>query len=240
MQRDESLAVGQDLVVVLHDGVGWEATVFLRQAHRSARRMKSQTDLARGPDLGRDEIAGTARVNIEVIGARRAAAERELRETDPGRHVGRFLVERGPARIESGQPLEQRAVHRGPETAREVLEDVMVRVDESRCHEAAAGIEQATGHRRRVRGTADGTHQAVGDRHPTAFDLAALVVYRRDELRPAHQQIAAVRSIEAAGLRRMRSCHHDDGRRSAAGWSSCTGIVHTPVIRRQQPISTDC
>ena len=38
---DQPLAVGEDLVVVLHDRVGREAAVLLRQAHRPARRVEA-------------------------------------------------------------------------------------------------------------------------------------------------------------------------------------------------------
>ena len=52
MLRDQPLAVGEDLVVVLHDRVGRQAAVLLRQAHRAARRMEAHAELLRGADLG--------------------------------------------------------------------------------------------------------------------------------------------------------------------------------------------
>ena len=133
VQRDEPLAVGEDLVVVLHDRVGREPAVLLRQAHRAARSDGSARPSSCAARISaRDEVAAAARVHVEMVGARRAAAERELGQPDPRRHVRRFLVEQRPARVQRRQPLEQRAVHRGPVAAGEVLVDVVVRVDQAR------------------------------------------------------------------------------------------------------------
>ena len=132
VHRDQPLGVGEDLVVVLHDRVGREPTVLLRQAHRPARRMEPHAELGRGSDLGADQVAAAAGMHVEVIGGRRAPAERELGEPDPGRDVRGLLVEAAPERIQRGQPVEERGDRRGPIGAGEVLVDVVMGVDEAR------------------------------------------------------------------------------------------------------------
>jgi hypothetical protein len=225
--RDEPFAVGEDLVVVLHDGVRRKPAVFLRQAHRPARRMEAHADLARGTDLGRDEIARAAGVHVEVIGRRCAAAEREFRDADPRGDVRALFVEIRPARVQRRQPLEQRAVDRGPEAPREVLVDVMVRVDEAGRDEAVLGAQDARRIRHRVGRSADRLHEPVRDGDPAALDLAPGVVDRRDEERVAYEEIATAR------VGPVRRHHGDDGRRTAAAPSSRADIVHSPVIRQQ-------
>src|SRR5262245_31475116 len=189
MQVHEAFAVGEDLVVVLHDRVGREPAVLLRQAHRPSRRMEPHAELLRGPDLGTDQVAAAARVHVEVIGARRAATERELGQPDPRRHVRRFLVEQRPARVQRGEPLEQRAVDRRPVTSREVLVDVVVRVDEARRDKATVGIDHGAGVGLGITRRSDTRHQAVSDGNPSAGKFATIVVDRRNEQRVAHQQI---------------------------------------------------
>ena len=114
MARDQPLAVGEDLVVVLHHRVRRQAAVLLRKAHRAAGRMEADAEFLRRGDLGGDEVTATTGMDVEVIGRRRAAAEGQLGQPDPRRHVRRFLVEARPERVERGQPREQRRVDRWP------------------------------------------------------------------------------------------------------------------------------
>ena len=158
VQRDEPFAVGEDLVVgpARPSRAGDRRPSATGSSSRASGGSGTPSSCA-ARISARDEITAAARVHVEVIGARGAAAERELGQPDPRRHVRRFLVEQRPARVQRGEPLEQRAVHRRPVAAGEVLVDVMVRVDQARRHQAAVGVEhprrvgQRVGRRRRPR-----------------------------------------------------------------------------------------
>ena len=97
---DQPLGVGEDLVVVLHDRVGRQPAVLLRQAHRAAGGVEAHAELAGRRDLGGDQVAAAARVHVEVVGRRRAPAERQLGQADPRRQVRRLLVEPAPQRVQ--------------------------------------------------------------------------------------------------------------------------------------------
>ncbi len=64
----------------------------------------------------------------------------------------------------------------GGKALREVLEQVVVGVDEPRCHEAISGIERLRRAGRRA--VANVLDQTVPDRHPSAVELGAFVVHR--------------------------------------------------------------
>ena len=82
---DGLLAGGEDLVVVGHHVVGRQPAVLLAQRHRAARRVEAHAEVGRRGDLGRQQVAGAARVQVEVVGRRRAARQRQLGEADPRR-----------------------------------------------------------------------------------------------------------------------------------------------------------
>ena len=92
--------VGQDLVVVLDDGVRRQPAVLDRQRHRAAGRVEPHAEVAGGGDLGRDQVAGAARVHVEVVGRGGAAAQRQLGQPDVGADVGGLLVQPRPQRVE--------------------------------------------------------------------------------------------------------------------------------------------
>ena len=128
----QPLRVGQDLVVVLHDGVRRQPAVLHRQRHRAAGGVEAHAEVARGGHLGGDQVTGAARVHVEVVGRGGAAGQRELGQPDVGADVGRLLVEPGPQRVERDQPVEQPAGQRGGEGPGEVLVQVVVGVDQAR------------------------------------------------------------------------------------------------------------
>ena len=192
---DQPLAVGEDLVVVLHDGIGREPAVLLR--HGSSSRGSGGTACpARAPPRsrrrrGRRRRAGARTGDRSSWCSRRARARparpRPTRTRPPRRAA--------PTRVQRGQPLEQRAVDRGPVAAGEVLVDVMVGVDQPRRHQAAGRVRSSGGGRRRVGRRADPADQAVGDRDPPAGQLPPLVVDGGDELRAGHQQVGGRRGL---------------------------------------------
>jgi hypothetical protein len=139
-------------------------------------------------------------VHVEVVGRRRAAAERELDEAGVRRDVRRLLVQARPQRVERPQPVEEVAAQRGRERAREVLVQVVVGVDEPRRHQAAGRVEHPLRRRRRVAGAAHAADQPAGHGHPAAGELPPVVVHGRDEQRVADEQVG--------GRGRRRRCRH--------------------------------
>ena len=83
-------------------------------------------------DLGADQVAAAARVDVEVVGGRRAAAERELGEADPRRDVRGLLVEPAHSGYSVVSQSKSDARVRGPIGAGEVLVDVVMGVDQAR------------------------------------------------------------------------------------------------------------
>ena len=143
------LAGGEDRVVVLHDRVGREAAVLLRQRHRAPGRVEADPEVAGRGDLGAQQVAASGRVDVEVVGRRRAPAQRQLGQAHPGGDVRGLLVEQRPARVQRGEPVEQRRPGGGPERPGEVLVDVVMGVDQARRDQAAVGPQGPLGGRRR-------------------------------------------------------------------------------------------
>ena len=109
MTGDCLLAGGEDVVVVGHDVVGRQAAVLLRQRHRAAGGMEAHAEIRGGVDLGGEQVAGAAGMDVEVVRRRRATRQGELGEADPRRQVRALGVEAGPQRIQRLQPAEQAA-----------------------------------------------------------------------------------------------------------------------------------
>ena len=82
---DQPLAVGEDLVVVLHDRVGREPAVLLRAGSSSPRVGWKRMPSSRAARISaRDQVAAAARVHVEVVGATsctRRARARPARST---------------------------------------------------------------------------------------------------------------------------------------------------------------
>ena len=89
----------------------------------------------------RDQVAGAARVHVQVVGRGGAAAERQLGEPDVGADVRGLLVQPRPQRVQRDQPVEQAAGQRGGERAGQVLVQVVVGVDQARRDQAAARVD---------------------------------------------------------------------------------------------------
>ena len=186
---DGRLTRRQDLVIVGHHVVGWQPSVLLAQRHRAAGRMKAHAEVGRRGDLRRQEVTCVARVQVQMIGGGRAAAERQLGEADERAGVHGLFVDGSPQRIQRLQPAEQRLVGHRRVGAGEVLEQVVMGVDEPGRDEALAGIDRLGRGGLRLGGTADRGDEATVDCHPAAGQLAAGTVEGRQQPRPADQQI---------------------------------------------------
>ena len=185
----QSLGVGEDLVVVLHDAVGRQPAVLLGQAHGATGRVEPQAQLQGGGDLGGDQITCALRVDVEVIGRRRAATEGQFGQANPGRDVRGLLVEPAPQGVERREPLEQGRLRGWAVGPREVLVDVVVGVDETGSNKTTGCVQHLAGDGWRLRRRTHGLHQPAGDRDPAARQLSASVVDRGHQLGPAHEEI---------------------------------------------------
>jgi hypothetical protein len=143
---DEPPRVGEDHVLRLHDVVRGQAALALAAAHRPARRVEADAEVAGGADLGVDETLVPAREEVEVVGGRRAAREQQLAEADARRHLHRFRVVAAPDLVQLDQPAEERRLLHARHVAGQGLREMMVRVDEAGQHDLAARV-QAPVHR---------------------------------------------------------------------------------------------
>ena len=190
---DEALGRGEDLVVVAHDVVGRQPAVLLGHVHRAMGGVEAHAEVAGGLDLGADQVAGAFRVEVQVVGGGRAAAEGQLGQTHPRRDVGGLLVDAAPLRVQRLQPAEQRRRrHRRPRPG-QVLEEVVVGVHQARCDEAPGRAEGASRRRRLVAPTAQRGDQAAVDRHPAAPQLTPVTVDRRHHLGVPDQEVHRAR-----------------------------------------------
>src|SRR5207302_3166392 len=105
-----------------------------------------------------------------------AAGQRELGQSCAGGRVLGLLVDCRPDRVERLQPAEQVLVLRAG--ARQVLPEVVVRVDETGSDDGAGEVDD--GVRIRTAAGSDGRDEAVVDVDPAAGVLRAVVVHGHD------------------------------------------------------------
>ena len=187
VSRDGGLRRRQDGVFVLADRVWRQTAVFFGDAHRTPGRVKTQAYLSRRRDLRRQQVAGAGGVNVQVVRGSRAPAQRQLGQANEGGEVHGLLVEPCPVRVQGTKPIEKTRAGGGGKSAREVLEDVVVGVDQTRRDQAAVGSEGTAG-RRFAPGWPNSDDEAVIDRHPTASHFLAQV-HRGHKLRPGDDQV---------------------------------------------------
>lgn len=140
---DQSLAVGEDGLGLLHRLLRRQAAVLLAEAHRAAGEHGAHAQFLDHPDLHVDGLFEAAGEQVVVVGGSGAARQQQLGQ----RHLGgQFELLRGqprPDRVEGLQPGEQRLVdHRRPGAGKGLVEVVMG-VDESRQDHVPAGVELA-------------------------------------------------------------------------------------------------
>ena len=152
--------------------------------------MEANAEVARSGDFCGQEISCTSRVNVEMVGGRRASGQREFCETDPRRDVCGFLVQRAPQWIQRLQPTEERRIRHRRERASEILIQVVMGVDEPRSHQTVGRVDDDVGERFLPARTKVG-NQTIGDGDETTGDLASLFVNGRNERRVANEEICA-------------------------------------------------
>ena len=140
-QLQHPFAVGENRLFVLHDAVGRQAAVLLRQVHRPPRDGHAHAERERLLDLDVDRVLKALRIEIVMIGGGRAAREHELGQREARREPELARLEPGPDRIERGEPGEQRLVDRRRMGAGQRLIEMVVGVDEPRQYDMARGVE---------------------------------------------------------------------------------------------------
>ena len=191
VRGDQALAVGEDLVVVLHHRVRRQPAVLDRDRHRAAGRVEPQAHLARGGDLRRPQVAAPRGCHVQVVGAGGAAAQGQFGQGHPGGQVRRLLVQARPQRVQAGQPLEQGAVHRRRVRPGQVLVHVVVGVDQARRDQAAGGVQRLPRGRPGVGRAAHRADQPAGDGDPAAGQFPPLRVTGSDQLGTGDHQVGA-------------------------------------------------
>lgn len=152
--------------------------------------MEAHTKITCGCDFRGEQVACSRRMNVEVVGRRRASGQCEFCEADPRRHMCRFFVQCAPQRIQRLQPSEQRGIRHRGECPREVLIQVMVSVDESRSDETVGCVDDDVS-QWLIASLADVGDQSVGDGDESTRDLSSLFVNRRNERCVANEEVCS-------------------------------------------------
>jgi hypothetical protein len=169
-------AGGEDRVAVLGDLVGGQAALGLAEVHAAAARVEADVELPGGLDLDGQQVAGAAREDVVVVGARAAARAGESGEPAAGGGALDVAVDARPHGIELLQPLEERRLLR--QAAGRPLVEVVVAVDEAGGGQRAAAVDPVT---LGLRGSfADRGDPAVLDHDVAVRVLGAGGVDRRD------------------------------------------------------------
>jgi hypothetical protein len=113
-------------------------------------------------------------------------------------HLGR---EARPDRIQVGQPVEQLAILRAGDGAREALVHVVVRVDQARDDHMVAGVDDLVGLLRKIFGLADLLDDLAPDVERAIGDLFTTFVHGDQDARvPDQQRLACCLLLHDGGL----------------------------------------
>ena len=164
------------VVQLLDDRVGRQAALRRAEVHRAARGDDPQAELARRAQLRVEDRLRLVREQVVVVEDGRAARERELGEPVARGRVLRLRVEPRPDRVALDEPLEERPVLRAG--ARQVLPEVVVRVDEPGRDDGAAEVDPLVGDGR-LAGAGRGDEAVLESSQPSRV-LGAGVVHRHD------------------------------------------------------------
>ena len=170
------LGRAQDLIVVLDELVRRQAALRLAEIHGAARGDEAHPELLGGRDLRVQELDAAGGEDVVVVEDRRAARQGKLGQPRPGRGVLGRVVDARPERIELAQPGEEVGLLGA--RAREGLEEVVVRVDQTGGDERAAEVLEVLGGRRRP--GPDRLDEAVVQEDPAVGVLRPVVVHRHD------------------------------------------------------------
>jgi hypothetical protein len=141
---DQSFAVGQNRIRILHDRVGRQSAVALRQVHRAARQHHTDAEAPRRRDLDVDCGFKSSRKHVMMVGGGAATRQQQFGHRHGNGEFKRLGREPGPDRVERLQPGKQLAVERRRRGAGQRLVEMMMGVDQSRHDDVAAGLENCS------------------------------------------------------------------------------------------------
>ena len=194
---DHPDAIVDDVGLALDQAVGRQAAVAFADAHRAASRVEPQAHRRGRLDgvLEPDAVG----VEIEVVGARPAARQGELRQTELRRDEHVLGPHPRPDRVERFQPPEKESVLARRHRAGQRLVQVVMGVDERGRRHAAAGVDDLPPGGVGGSAGADARDPAVLDEDIRARRLAPVGVHRDDRVGvadpefPGRQRIAPFR-----------------------------------------------
>jgi hypothetical protein len=187
--RNESLGVGEDLLVGLHHIIGWKAAARFAPRHATAGWMKSNTKLAGRADFRIDEAAiRRAREKIKVIGRSGAARQQQFAQPNQGRYVNNFGRYFAPDFVKVRQPFKKLGVLHQRNPAGEGLEQVVVAVNEAGKTELARRIDDRGAFGRGKIAT-DRMDPVATDQHIAVGKLGGVIVKRCHATRIANEDM---------------------------------------------------
>ena len=184
----------EDGVDVLDHSIRWEAATRLAEVHRSAAGVESHAELLRDLDLGLEQADDARRKDIVVIGRCRAAAERQLGETDLGGDPLPVGIDRRPYWIELAEPVEEAALL-GMDP-REGLVEMVVRIDQPWHRDQATAIDDVRLLPNRGAALANPVDHSPVDQDGTILQLRAGVVHGDDDAATVEQDHAPARQVD--------------------------------------------
>ena len=131
---DHALAVGEDRILILDDGVRWKAAVLHRQVHRPARDGHPHAEPARFLHLDVHRIVEMGGKQIVMVGCGGDAGHQQFGQRQPRRQPHRVGREPRPDGIERLEPVEELLVDGLGMRAGQRLVEMMMRIDQSRQH----------------------------------------------------------------------------------------------------------
>ncbi len=177
---DGPLGLGQRGLGVLDRGVGGQAALRAAQVHRAPGRLEADAQLAGGPDLRTDQVAGPAGEHVVVVGGGAAPAGQQGGDRGPRGGAGGRLIDPAPDRVQGLQPLEQVRLLRHPPG--QPLVEVVVGVDQARGKQVTGPIHPLGRHAVAVpgRGPGPGRGDPLVLHHHVPGELGARGVHGGD------------------------------------------------------------
>ena len=173
---DHAHHIGQNRRFIFHQRIGRQTAVALTDAHRAARRMKAQTDLRRRRDcVVQPRTVGE---QIQMVRACCATGQGQFGKPRLRRHEHFLRSEPRPDRIERAKPTEQKRVLPARHGPRQTLVEVMMRVHQSRRHDAPARVDHGFASLRRKIAHRIDAPVAQTDRRTGKF--AVVIIHRQD------------------------------------------------------------
>jgi len=208
---DQALRILQDEGFVFHQAVRRQAALGLTDAHAAAAGRETHADFR-----GRlDAVVQSHAVgkDVQVIAAGGATALQQFGHRDLCRDPHHLGGQAGPYRVQAAQPGEQfRVLHcrYGP---RQRLEHVVVGIDQARCHQMPARVDDFVGALCKLCGRTDGRDQIAPDQDGRIAQFAGLA------------RVGMVESGDTSGVADQQGFHGDSFDRKNLRVMPCLGTI---------------